>query len=110
MKTSLSMALTSNKQTLSVRHTVKDMLFDGYSDPLLDFAKKLPTFAGVDIPYDKFGWFYLVSGVDNSNLYFNYFWRKQIVQIIFKKYMDLKNTEIYLFIFISGIGYQECLI
>jgi hypothetical protein len=61
MKGSLSLAISSTKQTLAVTHTVGDMLFDGYSDPLLDFAKKLPTFAGVDIPYDKFGWFYLVG-------------------------------------------------
>lgn len=39
-----------------------ELLFAGYSDPLLDFAQLIPP-GYLDIPqgYDKFGWFYGVS-------------------------------------------------
>ena len=41
-----------------VTKTAGELLFDGYSDPLLNL--KPPP--GSDIPaYDKFGWFYMVS-------------------------------------------------
>lgn len=44
-----------------ISKNVSELLFEGYSDPLLDLAGKLPS--GIDLPipdYDKFGWFYTV--------------------------------------------------
>ena len=45
-----------------ITKTVGQLLFDGYEDPLLDLAQKIPDFVGIEIPkeYDKFGWFYKV--------------------------------------------------
>lgn len=37
------------------------MLFDGYSDGLINMARSMPSFAGVKVPFDKFAWFYKVS-------------------------------------------------
>jgi len=47
---------------LVVRKKVREFLFDGYNDPLLDLASIIPPeFVPVSIPFDKFGWFYTVS-------------------------------------------------
>lgn len=37
-----------------IRKTVRELLFDGYDDPLLDILKKWKKF---NIPFSKFGWF-----------------------------------------------------
>lgn len=44
-----------------VRKTVDEFLFKGYNDTLLEFAK-----AFMDIPYDKFGWFYERNNTDDG--------------------------------------------
>ncbi len=45
-----------------VKKSVREFLFDGYGDPLLDLAKLIPTsIVPVSIPFDKFGWFYTVK-------------------------------------------------
>lgn len=49
-------------QKIYIQKKVGDLLFFGYKDPLLDIADSLPKFIGVDIPFDKFGWFYKVNG------------------------------------------------
>ncbi|XP_045768243.1 protein croquemort-like [Maniola jurtina] len=36
---------------------VSSWLFDGIDDPILDLAQRFPDLP-IDIPYDKFGWFY----------------------------------------------------
>ena len=43
-----------------VTKTVREFLFDGYEDPLITMAETLPALAQIDIPFDKFGWFYKV--------------------------------------------------
>ncbi|XP_031627454.1 protein croquemort-like isoform X2 [Contarinia nasturtii] len=43
------------KVKLTVTKTVRELLFDGYSDPFLTFVKKLPV--GNAPPFSKFGWF-----------------------------------------------------
>ena len=42
-----------------VTKTARELLFDGYEDPLLDLASKLPP--GILPPFDKFAWFYQVT-------------------------------------------------
>lgn len=46
-----------------ITKTVSQLLFEGYEDPLLDLADKIPPALGIEIPqgYDKFGWFYNVN-------------------------------------------------
>lgn len=43
--------------TFYVTKKVREVLFDGYQDKLLDFVRKLNK-KGLNIPFDKFGWFY----------------------------------------------------
>lgn len=40
---------------------VTQWLFDGVDDPVLDLAESIP-FLPINIPYDKFGWFYTRNG------------------------------------------------
>lgn len=35
-------------------HTVAELLFEGYEDPLITESRKI----GMPVPFDKFGWFY----------------------------------------------------
>ena len=52
---------------LYVTKTAGEFLFDGYDDPLLHI--KPPPSLGIDVPpYDKFGWFYLVSNIFCTSL------------------------------------------
>jgi len=44
------------KSKLFVTKSVRQLVFDGYRDPLLDFAQHLPP--GTFPPLEKFGWFY----------------------------------------------------
>ncbi|XP_045478674.1 protein croquemort-like isoform X2 [Harmonia axyridis] len=46
---------------LTVTKTVREFLFEGYNDTLLNFLKKIHL-KGIDIPFDKFGWFYNRNG------------------------------------------------
>merc|ERR1711928_20600 len=46
-------------KNLFIEKKVREWLFEGYSDPLLDIAKFIPPDFPVKIPpYDRFGWFY----------------------------------------------------
>lgn len=43
-------------------HTVGDLLFDGYKEPLIRIARSTPLFASFGFPdWGRFGWFYQVS-------------------------------------------------
>lgn len=46
-------------ETLFVTKTVRELLFDGYDDALLSFVANL-NISAINIPFDKFGWFYAV--------------------------------------------------
>lgn len=46
--------------------TVAELLFQGYNDPILHYAKKF----GFKVPYDKFGWFYPRNGSSTYDGYF----------------------------------------
>lgn len=51
-------------ERLVTKHTVAELLFDGYNDTLLEIAFKNNV---SQLPYDKFGWFYSVS-LKNSSM------------------------------------------
>lgn len=61
-------ALLKVEESFAINRSVREWLFDGFSDPVLDVATKLRELKIVDIPipYDKFGWFYTVSYVLNN--------------------------------------------
>ncbi|XP_026732809.1 protein peste-like isoform X1 [Trichoplusia ni] len=55
----LSMGLAMFNQQIAISKLAKELLFDGYEDPLLDLAKSLPpSTTGGAPPVDRFGWFY----------------------------------------------------
>ncbi|XP_046382372.1 protein peste-like isoform X3 [Ischnura elegans] len=49
-------------ESFTVTKTVGQLLFEGYEDPLIAVAETLPALANVDIPFDRFGWFYTRNG------------------------------------------------
>lgn len=57
----INMLLNKKGGSLTITKTARELLFDGYDDPLLTFIKKFNSTA-IDIPYDRFGWF-----VDRNN-------------------------------------------
>ncbi|KAJ1519336.1 hypothetical protein ONE63_004634 [Megalurothrips usitatus] len=46
------------EESFAVRKSVRELLFEGYSDPLLEVAAELKKITNISIPFDKFGWFY----------------------------------------------------
>lgn len=51
------------RQPLAVTKTVDELLFTGYEDDMITTARAIPAFLGsdVEVPFDRFGWFYTVS-------------------------------------------------
>uniref|UniRef100_A0A1B6CTY0 Uncharacterized protein n=1 Tax=Clastoptera arizonana TaxID=38151 RepID=A0A1B6CTY0_9HEMI len=60
-KGGLSLTLSATEQEVSINRRVGELLFEGYTDKLIDIARTLPQFSGVDIPFDRFGWFYKMN-------------------------------------------------
>lgn len=54
----LNGVIKATNSHLVAKHTVNELLFTGYEDSLITFARTL----GMDVPYDKFGWFYGRNG------------------------------------------------
>ncbi|KAF5308251.1 hypothetical protein FQR65_LT06244 [Abscondita terminalis] len=61
-KEAINLALVTIKEKLYVTKSVKELLFDGYHDKILDELHKF----NISAPFDKFGWFY---GKNNSVTY-----------------------------------------
>lgn len=57
IKLAVNTLLKEKKVPLYTTKTASEFLFDGFDDELLDLAKKLHI-KDINIPYDKFGWFY----------------------------------------------------
>lgn len=60
--------LEEKRIQLTVTKTAREFLFEGYNDTLLTLLKKIHL-KGIDIPFDKFGWFYnvCIMPLDMSN-------------------------------------------
>jgi scavenger receptor class B, member 1 len=59
----ISIGLNSYEQQIAVSKTARELLFDGYEDDMVLMGRE-GTFEGFkvpDNPYDRIGWFYLVS-------------------------------------------------
>jgi len=63
IKTGFNQFIDQVGSELFIKQPVRALLFEGYSDPLLDVAGLVPENLNISIPqgYDKFGWFYGVS-------------------------------------------------
>ncbi|PSN44143.1 Protein peste [Blattella germanica] len=58
-------------KTVWITRTAKQLLFDGYDDPLLTIATTVPGLSDIHIPEDKVGWFYNRNGSVNFDGIFN---------------------------------------
>lgn len=56
MKMGLNLILMGRAQ-VTVTKSVRELLFDGYDDPLLDLIREA-NLPNVNLPFDRFGWFY----------------------------------------------------
>lgn len=65
-KKGVSIGLTMYNQKIHITKTAGEFLFEGYDDPMMKIAKEMPLLDAKDIPFDKFGWFYMVSLVSKS--------------------------------------------
>ncbi|XP_046440318.1 protein peste-like [Daphnia pulex] len=74
IKTGFNAFVKATNTEVFITKTVDELLFAGYSDPLLDFAQLIPP-GYLDIPqgYDKFGWFYGRNGSEKFDGTFNIF-------------------------------------
>jgi len=72
LRTMVQLGISALKEKLFVTQTPQDIVFDGYTDPILDAAKTLAEL-GVKIPgqMDKFGIFYNRNGSDWYDGVFN---------------------------------------
>ncbi|XP_059480400.1 protein croquemort-like isoform X2 [Neocloeon triangulifer] len=70
MQTPLSVVI-SQMETRHVTKKVREYLFEGYEDPLISLADTLPALAQIDIPFDRFGWFYKRNNSDEYDGFFN---------------------------------------
>jgi len=67
-------ALTSiymTKPNIHVVRSVGELLFEGYSDTLIDIAQTMSFFGAIKVPFDKFAWFYKRNGTTFMDGVFN---------------------------------------
>ncbi|KAG1677320.1 Protein croquemort [Nymphon striatum] len=57
----LSEAIKRFGNKIHVTKTVGQFLFEGYQDDVIDFGRNMTKFTGIEIPFDKFGWYYNVT-------------------------------------------------
>lgn len=59
----VSLGLNMYEQELVTTKTARELLFEGYEDNMLSIGREglIQGFDPKDIPYDRVGWFYLVS-------------------------------------------------
>lgn len=60
VKRAVNFFLVDKGETLYLHKNVRELLFDGYDDRLIDIALKL-NISGINLPFTKFGWFAEVS-------------------------------------------------
>lgn len=60
-KKAVSVGLTIYNQETHVTKQARELLFEGYEDDMVTLAKDMPLLDTGDIPFDRVGWFYMVS-------------------------------------------------
>lgn len=64
MKRGLSITLSALVKNIYSTKTVAELLYDGYSDRMIDMVNSMPAFTNLAVdapPWDKFAWMYDVS-------------------------------------------------
>lgn len=67
MQKQVSMGLNLYQHQAFITKEARELLFEGYEDDLIDMAHEVAKFGNpfkLNIPYDRFGWFYQVRVVD----------------------------------------------
>lgn len=61
----VNMGLSLYQQEITIRKSVDELLFSGYSDDMITTARTMTGLFGkkIEVPFDKFGWFYSVSRI-----------------------------------------------
>ncbi|KAL5279645.1 hypothetical protein ACFFRR_003939 [Megaselia abdita] len=84
----VDVGLTIYNQPLAVTKTVDELLFTGYEDDMITIARDMPSFFGddVEVPFDRFGWFYTRNGSADLTGTYNVFTGTDDIQKIGKIY------------------------
>lgn len=64
---------TETNSSLYLKHSARELLFEGYEDPILAEGQGV-----MDIPYDKFGWFYNKNDTSSDGVYQMWTGKEQI--------------------------------
>lgn len=48
-------------QQIHLTKTADELLFKGYDDPIIRVAKDIAKIMSIDVPFTRFGWFYMVK-------------------------------------------------
>lgn len=67
----LSSAFRVTGETVWLTKTVREFLYDGYSDPLLTIASRVPHLAQTRFAGEKFAWFYRRNNTSEQDGHFN---------------------------------------
>ncbi|XP_058444161.1 protein peste-like [Malaya genurostris] len=68
----ISFALFSYRQDIFVTRTARELLFEGYPEPMIDRAQEILSFIGEDIPFEgRFSWFHTINASKNAYGHFN---------------------------------------
>lgn len=61
----VNMGLSLYQQEITIRKSIDELLFSGYSDDMITTARTMTGLFGkkIEVPFDKFGWFYSVSRI-----------------------------------------------
>lgn len=59
LKAKISIGLSMYNQQIHVTVPVGELLFEGYEDQMLTLAKEHPFLTGLEVPFDRVGWFYM---------------------------------------------------
>lgn len=56
----VELSLAFFDQQIHITKTADELLFKGYDDPIITVAKEIAGIMGIDVPFNRFGWFYMV--------------------------------------------------
>lgn len=90
----ISVGLSMYQQYTHITKSVGELLFEGYEDRMVSLAKHLSFLAGVEVPFDRVGWFYMRNNsADLTGWYNAHTGRDDIRQIGVLKNWNFKNTN-----------------
>ncbi|KAF0306156.1 Protein croquemort [Amphibalanus amphitrite] len=75
-----------------VTKTARELLFDGYDDPLLEAAAVAKYLANISIPFDRFAWFYSRNGSNYYDGVFNMDTGAEVTQLGRLHYWNTTNA------------------